>query len=158
MTLLDATATLIDFAKTNGIESDSHLLKAVKRMEKRLRLLQLRRAKTIRRNRQSAWDDCRLGLLARWSWQNPGKATAIKKQKLIEDPECHRCGFKFNFGLFLKNAVLDGRGKIKTLICPKCNELLIGSDPNMGITPGFFIRAGHKVLTNSKGRVNLSHK
>lgn len=118
VTLLDATATLIDFAKTNGQETDRLLSKATARMEKRLRLLQLRRAKTIRRNRTAAF----------WkvlSFLNGG--ADMKNRRACFD--CGRCGFRFYFGEFLKTGIFAGHGKIKTLICPKCNAVLIGKPP-----------------------------
>src|SRR4051812_34002215 len=55
MTLLEATSHLIDCAKTNAHESDRVMQRAVKRMEKRLAVLKLRAAKTLRRNRRLAW-------------------------------------------------------------------------------------------------------
>lgn len=103
MTLLDATTTLIDTAKTYAPE-DRVVARAVKRMEKRLRLLQLRNAKAIRRRRSSAWVDCLVVI----------KAT------------CSGCGFVFDFGSFVKNAQLTGHGHIKSLRCPNCSKPLIG--------------------------------
>lgn len=115
MTLLDATSTLIDFAKTNGRETDPILTKAVTRMEKRLRLLQLRRVKMIRWNRRKAfWHT--VGLMG-------GGVDMPRKQGVFY---CPKCNHRFDFGNFLKCSELKGNGTVRRLLCPGCNQFIIG--------------------------------
>jgi hypothetical protein len=105
MTLLEATTTVIDAAKTHSPwETDRMLHHAIKRLEKRLEVLQLRRDKEISRRQDSAWTDC---------------------QVVIKNT-CSHCGFVFDLDAFLNNAQITGRGHIKRLHCPTCKKLLIG--------------------------------
>ena len=103
MTLLDATTTLIDCAKTYGPEGDRVLQRAINRMELRLRLLQLRRAKAIRRCRRNAWRDC----------------VNLTKGR------CRHCRAEIDFGYFVRSARISGTGLIKSLDCPQCNAPLV---------------------------------
>src|ERR1700733_15260147 len=115
MTLLTATSTVIDHCKSSGHENDRQLQRAISRLEKRLRLLQLRHAKTLRWNRRKAfWVD--IGLL-------DGGCDMKRKQGVFD---CPQCKYRFDFGDFLKSATITGHGRVKTLICPKCNAVLIG--------------------------------
>lgn len=100
MTLLDATATLIDTAKTYA-EHDRAVMRAVKRMEKRLRLLQLRSLKATRRRRHFAW-----------------------KTLQHLNPVCD-CSHRFTFIEFIHAAEIDHRGWIKLFICPHCRRLVV---------------------------------
>ena len=104
MTLLDATATLIDAVKTYAPEEDATIRRALKRAEKRLRLLQLRKAKATRRHRKMAWHMVRIAI----------KAT------------CPGCGFVFDFGSFIKNVEFNGHGDINGLHCPECDDHIMG--------------------------------
>jgi len=109
MTLLDATTTLIAAVKTWAPEEDRKVAQAVKRMEKRLFLLQVRHAKARKRNRTNAFWDAMT--------QFHGGACQTKHQACIP---CKACGFKIFFGDFCKHGDWTGHGKIKTLGCPKC--------------------------------------
>jgi len=102
MTLLDATATMIDACKTWAPENDKVLQRAVKRMEKRLAVLRLRAAKALRRRRQKGWADL---------------------QHLA--PSCPSCGIEFSFGDFVKAAELNHRGDILNFDCPDCSERVV---------------------------------
>lgn len=108
MTLLEATAHLIDLAKTSGPE-DAITRRAIKRMEKRLEVLRLRAAKALRARRHSAWVDFE-----------------VVYQGNHPDSKCHKCGFEIGYGDFVKSALLTGRGHIKRFCCPACGQLLIG--------------------------------
>lgn len=113
MTLLTATSTLIDAAKTYGPESDRVLLRAIKRMEKRLEVLQLRDAKNRKRVRMEAfWDAMAL----------------FEGGKCLERNEavfhCKLCARKIYFGDFCKCADYDGRGYLRSLVCPGCGCLM----------------------------------
>lgn len=118
MTLLDATATLVDFAKTNGRENDRVLAKAIVRVEKRLWLLQLRHAKATRTNRRKAWWAA-IGAL-------DGGMDTLREQGMCF---CPKCRFRFDFGDFLKASRITGHGQVKSLICPECKSVLIGKPP-----------------------------
>ncbi|MES2219372.1 MAG: hypothetical protein V4587_00210 [Acidobacteriota bacterium] len=102
MTLLEATGMLIDCAKTWAPENDRLMKRAVKRMEKRLLVLQVRAAKERHRRRRIAWNDLQ----------------AIK-------PVCD-CGHAFELGEFVRQAELGARGCIKHFQCPHCDVLVIG--------------------------------
>lgn len=96
MTLLDATAHLLDWAKTQGTED--RLLKAsIRRMEQRLSVLQLRRANAIRSRRHRAW-----------TFLN-----AILKR-------CPACSIEWTFGDFIKVAEIDGYGHLIRFDCSDC--------------------------------------
>jgi hypothetical protein len=103
VTLLDATATLIDCAKTYA-DHDKSVMRAVARMEKRLRLLQLRAARARRSRRRSAW-----------------------RALQFFAPVC-RCSHRFTFGQFVRSAEIDGRGWIQRFVCPACRGFVIKYD------------------------------
>jgi len=103
MNLLDATATLIDCAKTYA-DHDPGVQRAVKRMEKRLRLLQLRAAKARRSRRYKAWRTL---------------------QHL--NPVC-KCSHRFTFGEFIASADISHHGLIHVFVCPYCRRLVINFD------------------------------
>jgi hypothetical protein len=113
MNLLEATSTLIDVAKTHAHENDHVARRAIKRMEKRLFLLQVRAAKARKRNRfQAFWDAMAVF--------NGGVCTQ-KRQAVIP---CAACENKMYFGDFCKTAEFTGHGRVKTLACPKCGCLM----------------------------------
>ena len=101
MTLLEATATLIDCAKT-WAPDDPIVKRAVRRMERRLEVLQLRAANARRLRRHKAW-------------------VALQSFRPVCD-----CGHRFIFGEFAGAAVLTGHGNIKRYHCPKCSKLVVG--------------------------------
>ena len=118
MNLLDATATLIDFAKTNAHESDRVVQRAIRRMERRHFVLQLRTARNRKRIRTKAF----------WS------AMAAFEGGAVMDPgvgrrraafPCSGCGRHLFFGDFLKHGQWDGRGIVTKVVCPKCGVLMV---------------------------------
>ena len=111
MTLLEATSHLIDCAKTNAHESDRVMARAIKRMEQRLRVLQLRTAKARRKARDNAWIILCIMTL---------------KQEEGGDPTCRHCGHVFSFGQFVKTGFITHRGQIRAFHCPACDVHLIG--------------------------------
>jgi len=102
MTLLEATSTLLDCVKTWGPDDSVQIRRAVKRMEKRLDVLQLRAKKALRRRRHKGWLDL---------------------QHLA--PVCQHCGATFIFGDFAKTAELNHKGDIIRFDCPECAELVV---------------------------------
>jgi hypothetical protein len=102
MTLLEATSTLLDCVKTWSPNNSPQVNRAVRRMERRLQVLQLRQAKSLRRRRQKGWLDL---------------------QHLA--PACQHCGFDFCFGDFAKTAELNWRGDIIRFDCPSCEKLVV---------------------------------
>lgn len=113
MTLLDATTTLIDFARTNGSEEDACLARAIKRMEQRLFVLQVRHAKRQKQIRTKAFWDAMCNF--------NGGACQLTRQACIP---CPTCQLKIFSGDFMKNAEWTGTGKVLTLACPKCGCLM----------------------------------
>ena len=101
MTLLNATSILLDFVKTEAPE-DPHIKRAVKRMERRLAVLQLRSAKALLRRRHKGWADL-----------------------LHLAESCPACGIKFSFGDFAKTALLNSRGDILNFDCPDCGVTVV---------------------------------
>lgn len=102
MTLLDATGHLIEIAKTFG-RDDAITRRAIKRMEKRLALLQLRKAKALRARRHKAW------------WNGPST-------QQCPHPECEH---EITFGEFCRTAEIDGRGRTKRWNCPHCGRPIV---------------------------------
>lgn len=126
MTLLEATATLIDCARTFAPENDRKVRQAVARMEKRLRLLQVRMAKVRRRNRGHAW------------------AT-------VQDftPQCEKCSYQFTFTDVVRSADIDGRGYIRCFNCPNCHTSVVqlearGPIPGSTRTVMRYVFFGHR--------------
>lgn len=122
MTLLEATATLIDAVKTWAPGEDRKLKAAVKRMEKRLRLLQLRARKAFRRRRWSAWYQA----CADYGevWHPPGRPT-----RRLTDPICGQCFHMINYREFCHSAEFGGRGNLLVLCCPYCDFPMTGLEP-----------------------------
>jgi len=113
MTLLTATTTLLDAVKTYAPEEDQQIRRAVKRMEKRLMVLQVRAAKREKANRTDAF------------WDAMGKFEGgVCVFKHTACFPCKACKQHIYFGDFLKNAEWDGRGRVKSVLCPKCNLLM----------------------------------
>jgi predicted RNA-binding Zn-ribbon protein involved in translation (DUF1610 family) len=106
MNLLEATAHLIDLAKTLG-RDDAMTRRAIKRMEKRLEVLRLRAAKALRARRHKAW------MRGPSTTQCPHRA----------------CEHEITFGDFIKSAVIDGRGKVTEWRCPHCGRWLVPLRP-----------------------------
>src|SRR5690349_15918127 len=102
MTLLEATTILLDCVKTWGPDNSVQIKTAVKRMEKRLEVLQLRAAKALRRRRHKGWLDL---------------------QHLA--PTCQHCGRQFAFGDFAKTAELNHKGDIIRFDCPVCEQVVV---------------------------------
>lgn len=109
MTLLEATSHLIDAAKTWCPRDDKMLTRAIKRMEKRLEVLQFRKATALRRRRHKAWE---------------------LMQHLRRD--CQHCGFDFCFGDFVKTAEIDHRQLVR-FDCPACEKLVVVLEVEKGI-------------------------
>jgi hypothetical protein len=125
MNLLDATATLIDFAKTNAHESDRVVQRAIRRMEQRHAVLQLRAARNRKRTRSKAfWNAMALF---------DGYSTALNGAgKLQAAFSCYDCEHRFFFGDFIKHAKWDGRGIVTLLICPNCQADMTEFQVGMG--------------------------
>lgn len=102
MTLLEATSHLIDIAKTFG-RDDAITRRAIKRMERRLAVLQLRTAKALRARRHKAW------------WNGPSTTQC-------PHPECQH---PISFGEFCKSAHIDGRGRTRRWDCPHCGRPIV---------------------------------
>lgn len=116
MTLLEATTTLIDAVKTYAPEDDRSIQRAVKRMEKRLFVLQVRQAKARKRNRVKAFWNA-LGLF------NGGLCTQLKEACFV----CPACKQKLYFGDFCKNAEFSNGGRFEAMGCPHCSCLMEAS-------------------------------
>lgn len=116
MTLLDATATLIDFAKTNGPwETDLVLARSIKRMEQRFEVLRRRHEKSTRRNWEKAFFSA-MGQIGGGADRQTGFAVIIHED----------CPHETTFDAFLNCSVISGRGDCLAFRCPGCNKLLIG--------------------------------
>ncbi|HEV2692407.1 MAG TPA: hypothetical protein VG347_05875 [Verrucomicrobiae bacterium] len=113
MTLLTATSTLIDAVKTYAPEEDAHIQRAVKRMEKRLLVLQVRAKKNEKRIRT----------LAFWCAMVTFNGGVSPGPRLAVIP-CKGCEYLITFKDFIKNGEWDGRGNFKSLICPHCECLM----------------------------------
>lgn len=107
MTLLEATALLIDCARTYGPEQDRVLARAVKRMEKRLAVLQKRHGKALLSRLHRGWIVLRIVLRS-------------------VTPTCPTCETAITYGDFIRTAELWGDGCIKNFPCPAgCGWVLI---------------------------------
>jgi len=112
MNLLEATTTLIDTIKTHSLDEDRVVARALKRMEKRLFVLQVRQAKARKRNRVKAF------------WQAVGLfdggvlVTDLSKRGMFLCPQCKGRIF---FGDFCKNAEFTGSGRFTVMSCPHCH-------------------------------------
>lgn len=104
MTLLDATSHLLDWAKTHGTE-DRLLKCAIRRMEQRLSVLQLRQANALRRRRHRAWTSL--------------QAVATT---------CPDCGVVWSFGDFIEIAEIDHRGNLIRFDCSDCEAMIFSVD------------------------------
>jgi hypothetical protein len=108
MNLLDATATLLDFAKTNAHEGDRVIQRAIRRMEKRLFILQVRAAKRRRRARLEAFYQA----IAAFRGSSGSRAVGLIP--------CMNCDNAMGFREFCKGAVFTGSGRIQSLTCNEC--------------------------------------
>jgi len=113
MTLLEATTTLIDAVRTYAPEEDRSIARAVKRMEKRLFILQVREAKARKRNRVKAFWNA-MGLF------DGGVCTPTRKACFI----CPACKQKLYFGDFIRNAEFSKGGRFEQMSCPHCACLM----------------------------------
>jgi hypothetical protein len=120
MNLLDASITLVDAARQ--LPDNPSLSRAIKRMEKRIRVLQLRAAKTRRRRRWRAWAEA----LAVAGTDNPNVTRLYRRLDQVRSLVCAGCGFRFDFGAFVRHAELRGRGHVKHLDCPQCGYGIFG--------------------------------
>lgn len=113
MTLLEATTTLLDAVKTYAPEDDRVIIRATKRMEKRLLVLQVRHAKARKRNRTKAfW--CAMQMFG-------GGACTVKHTACFPCPACKQ---KLYFGDFIRNAGISDSGRFLTMSCPRCSCLI----------------------------------
>ncbi len=119
--LRTATSTLIDFARTNGHESDRELQRAIRRMEQRYAVLQLREAKNRKRTRSKAF----------WSAMAAfeGGVYTINAKGHAGFP-CSGCKAAIFFGDFCKLGQWDGRGIVTQMICPKCALVMMPPHEN----------------------------
>lgn len=122
MTLLEATITLIDAVKTWAPEEDRKIAKAVKRMEKRLFVLQIRAAWARKRNRRKAFYDA----MGEFGGGILMKDPISLSRGMIP---CKACHARIYFGDFCKNADFTGHGRIISLACPKCGCVMERSKP-----------------------------
>lgn len=114
MNLLEATTTLIDAAKTYAPENDQVILRSVKRMEKRLAVLQLRAAKARKRNRWKAfWEAMAI---------MPSGVCTVKRIPVFVCPACRG---KLYFGEFCKRAEISGHGRLRSLTCVHCEYAIV---------------------------------
>jgi len=113
VTLLEATTRLIDTVKEHvHLPDHPDVNRAVKRMEKRLHVLQVRHAYRQKSNRSKAFKD---------SWSHlcctgPADISAI----II----CRNCNSEIFFVDFVENAEWSGNGKFLSLTCPWCRHLM----------------------------------
>jgi hypothetical protein len=114
MNLLDATTILIESAKNFCPVEDPEILRAVKRMEKRLEVLQYRAAKRKKQVRMSAFWDA-------FGEFGGGKSVARNAAVIV----CKGCQSEIDFGDFLKHAEWDGIGRVKSLNCAQCGLLMM---------------------------------
>lgn len=113
MNLLEATTTLIDAVKTWAPEDDRKIAQAVKRVEKRVFVLQVRAAKRRKRNRVKAFYHA-MGHFG-------GGCDPQFRRALIL---CKACNHWIFFGDFCRNAEWTGNGLIISLTCPKCHIVM----------------------------------
>lgn len=119
MNLLEATATLIDAAKTYAPEQDKVIQRAVRRMEKRYLVLQVRAAKARKRNRiNSFWHA--MAIFNGGAAQNPDHPRRRKEACI----PCQRCGHLIFFSEFCKGATFSGAGRIQFLECGACGLVM----------------------------------
>ena len=111
MNLLEATTTLIDAVKTHAPEEDRVIQRAVKRMEKRLFVLQVRQAKARKRNRVKAFYQA-IGMF------DGGILVADSSKKAVF--LCPNCHGRIFFGDFCKSAEFTGSGRFIAMSCPHC--------------------------------------
>lgn len=126
MNLLDATATLIDFARTNAHESDRVVQRAIRRMEQRHDVLKVRAARNRKRTRTKAfW----------WAMAafNGGAVTETGIGRLRAAFACSACNRPFFFGDFCKHAQWDGRGFVTKVTCPSCSVVMAPPPHENGI-------------------------
>lgn len=122
MNLLEATSALLDFVKTSAPEN-VQIRRAVKRMEKRLEVLQARAEKERERRLWKAWDEAVV------HFQGLGIT-------------CEHCGFEFDPVAFFRNAEVSGRGQVKQLDCAKCGYRMMGTTPAIDETDAQFVTDG----------------
>ena len=111
MNLLEATSTLLDFVKTNAPENDKTIQRAIKRMEKRLTVLQARRAKNLKRIQMEAFFDARTITIA----------AVIGGVAMMQ---CTKCLEIIEFDDFVRTAEYTGRGRFLSVTCPWCRFLM----------------------------------
>lgn len=110
MNLLEATTTLIDCAKTYAPENDKVVARAVRRMEKRLHVLQVRSVKARKRCRVKAfWD----------AMANFEGGVCVKTNKPVFT--CPACHCLINFADFCHKGMFSGSGKMVSMQCPQCS-------------------------------------
>lgn len=117
MNLLDATATLIDFAKTNAHESDRVVQRAIRRMERRYMVLKVRAARNRKRARTKAF------WFAMAAFNGGGFVDPSIGHRRAAFP-CRACENNFFFGDFCKHGQWDGRGIATQVVCPSCSAVM----------------------------------
>ncbi len=114
MNLLEATTTLIDAVKTYAPEDDRAIARAVKRMEKRLLILQVRAAKRRKANRVKAFWQA----MALFNGSVCDDARVSKKQQAcFICPSCRKLLF---WGDFIRSAQISPGGRFESTTCPHC--------------------------------------
>lgn len=117
MTLLDASITLVDAARQ--LPENRALKGAIKRMEKRIQVLQLRSRKAFRRRRWRAWYHACAD--AGDVWNSP-------LGRRLTDPICMSCFHMVQFSQFCHIAEFNSRGLL-SLCCPHCGYCIAGLSP-----------------------------
>jgi len=118
--LLDATVTLLDAVKTFAPDT-VEIKRAARRMEKRLLVLQVRAAKSLRRRRWNAFYEA-----------SAMTGDVVRVEGCINHhgpPKCQHCAYQFDFGSSVREADICGRAHIKQLYCPACGYHMIGLSP-----------------------------
>jgi hypothetical protein len=118
MTLLDATTTLIDAAKTYAPENDRVIARAVKRMEKRLAILQQRAVQYRARNQTNAW---LYGVALYGGRRAKHRVIADRPEAVIP---CKACQHEITFDEFLTAADYTGHGHVRQITCPACGVVM----------------------------------
>lgn len=129
MTLLNATTLLIETIKTHCLDDDPQVKRALKRMEKRLVILRLRRLQAHKRCQMNAfWDAVK-------TFGGGAVGEAGNREACIT---CQQCAKPILFVEFVKEGIFTGRGKIISLHCPHCSVTMTNSpDSELFLAPEY---------------------
>lgn len=116
MNLLDATTIVIDCIREQNCYDNDNIVRAVNRLEKRLDVLKLRRAKRHKNNRWKAFRQA-MEIFGGGAYGEPLQACVI----------CQKCKEPIGFEDFCHTAIFNGNGKIKTLQCLNCGVTMSNS-------------------------------